>query len=85
MLLLFFFSVCASFNMRHKSRADDLFGGAHHFSGAQLPTYEEVGKEWKACKLDLKTETPKEMISNRDVAKKVKIIALVSTKQHACS
>ena len=57
--------------MRHKSRANDLFGGATHFSGSQLPTYEEVGKDWKACKLDLQTEKPKERILNRDVAKRV--------------
>ena len=58
--------------MRHVSRSNDLFGGAAHFSGSQLPSYEEVGRDWKACKLDLQTERPKERILNRDVAKRVR-------------
>ena len=58
--------------MRPPSRSNDLFGGAAHFSGSQLPSYEEVGRDWKASKLDLQTERPKEQILNRDVAKRVK-------------
>ena len=58
--------------MPGKRRSDDLFGGASIFIGSQLPTHQEVGQAWEACRLELQAENPGMIVSKRTVAKKVK-------------
>ena len=52
----------------------DFFGAASTFSGCQLPTFREVGCQWKESRLQLEAdreEGNQEKIPNRDVARDV--------------
>jgi hypothetical protein len=52
--------------MRHKTRnhPGSVFGAPAHFKESQLPTHEEVGRQYLQCKLDNK-------ITNREAALEV--------------
>ena len=54
---------------RHAHRSNDLFGAPESFSGGQLPTHLEVGKEWKQCRLDLEAADHGQRVCNPAVAK----------------
>ena len=54
-----------------KRRSNDLFGGPAPFSGATLPTHEDVGKAWKQSRLDLQSAASGSKITNHEVAKHV--------------
>ena len=60
--------------MPGKPRSDDFFGGVTTFSGSQLPTHQEVGQAWKACRLQLQAENRGKIVSLRVVAKEEKQI-----------
>ena len=60
--------------MPHKSRVNDLFGAPSNFSGSQLPTILEVGKQWRQCHLDLEAKYPGTKILNRSVAEEVRVL-----------
>ena len=59
-----------------KRRSNDLFGGPSDFSGGQLPTYGDVGRQWKACCLELESAQPGTKIKNREIAQDVMCLYL---------
>ena len=54
-----------------------LFGGPSDFSQSQLPTYEQVGKQFLQTKNELKAENPKIWNIVHEVAKKVNNFGLL--------
>ena len=54
-----------------KRRSNCLFGGPASFSGATLPTYDDTGRQWQQCRLDLESAEPGRKISDTAVAKQV--------------
>ena len=58
--------------MKPKRSSNNLFGAADSLSGAQLPTFLDVGKAWRQCRLDMESENPGTNILNRQVAWKVR-------------
>ena len=54
-----------------------LFGGPSDFSQSQLPTYEQVGKQFLQTKNELKAENPKIRNIDHEVAKKVNNFGLL--------
>ena len=69
---LLLYSLFIYLAMRTKRNSRDLFGAAELFSGSQLPTYADVGKAWRQCRLDLESEKPGTKVLNRQVARKVR-------------
>ena len=64
--------VLFSLAMKPKRSSNSLFGAADSLSGAQLPTYLDVGKAWRQCRLDMESENPGTNILNRQIARKVR-------------
>ena len=58
--------------MKSKRLSFDLFGAAATFSGSQLPTYHDVGRQWRQCRLEMESANPGKKILNRNVAKDVR-------------
>ena len=57
--------------MRQTHRTTDLFGAPEAFSGSQLPTFSEVGKQWRFSKQVLETKHPGRIVSKWDIAREV--------------
>ena len=55
-----------------KKRRNSLFGGPSSFSGAALPTYEDVGKQWIQCRNDMESAEPGTRVVNSEIAKQVR-------------
>ena len=65
------FNFFTPFIAMKKRRSNNLFGGPSSFSGATLPTYGEVGKQWAQTRMDLESQNPGARITNVEVAKQV--------------
>ena len=65
------FCFLSYFVMKSKRRLNDLFGGAASFSGSQLPTYGDVGRQWRQSRLEMESANPGVKITNCQVAKQV--------------
>ena len=57
--------------MSRPRRSEDLFGAPESLLGSQLPTFGDVGKQWRFTQQQLTNEQPGIRISNRDVARDV--------------
>ena len=68
--IFFLLFICDPSNMK-KRRSSSHFGGPASFSGSTLPTYEDVGKQWMQCRLDLESAAPGTRVANKAVAKQV--------------
>ena len=57
--------------MASKKSSKSIFGAPADFGGAQLPTYQQVGKQFLKTKNDLRASDPGKRILDHDVAKEV--------------
>ena len=69
-LLLLFVNIAM---MQCARRTTDLFGAPEPFSGAKLPTFGEVGKQWRYSRQQIESKHPGRLAAKWDIAREVKL------------
>jgi hypothetical protein len=69
--LAFFFLLLFIMSQKTRGRPGSVFGAPEPFSGARLPTYLEVGKQYLQSKIDLSQRFPGRKIKNVAVSAEV--------------